>query len=184
MRLTGIAILLLTNPAPLLIGEQRDPVPLADIVLVINYRTDIGAFEHRPEPRPMRLGDLSLNHRITPYDFYLFELCWDGPAEPIRTHLTRTADQASVPVACWLADLNADRHVDLRDFSLFQPVIEDAFAWGDVDRDGVVGETDVDIVRSCLDLGPETAGCEHADLNESLWVNGNDLELVLQATSP
>ena len=173
--------LVVVNPPPLLMGRDIDPTPLDSIWLVTNYRPEIGAYEFDPRPTAWRLGDLSCNHRLTAFDAYWFALCWRGPRAETPTHLTRSSDGERVRAACWLADFNYDGHVDMRDYASLANVVEDGFRWGDVNRDRVVDQRDVDAVVACMDRGAEIGDCENADVNESLWINSNDLELVEQA---
>lgn len=177
----------LTNPAPLLINYPETIPPYSTLTLQVNYRIDIGAYEYWPPFTPVEAGDFSLNHRVTMYDLYWFNLCEGGPGQPIRDHLTVSATGDQVPCACWLCDLDEDGDVDNDDRNLFLPLISETFVWGDANRDGVVDAQDVAFVTDCIANDPyyiSGSPCETADLNESLSINNNDLELVQQALSP
>jgi len=174
----------LTNPPPLLIG-MTEPVipPYSSFCISVNYRPDIGAYEYIPPFTPWIKGDFSLNNKVTTYDDYLFNLCAKGPSVPYPKELTRVADGAKHPVACWRGDLDEDEDVDQDDFGMFQITLETTYLWGDANRDGVVNQDDISFVQDCITNNPYPNSnnvCVQADLNESLSVNENDLEFVVQ----
>lgn len=175
----------LTNPPPLLIGYSGTPIPpYSNLCISVNYRVDIGAYEYIPPFEARKGGDFSLNGKVTSYDLYLFNLCVTGPNGTLKETVKKVSDGSSVPVACWLCDIDMDGDVDQTDFGLFQVQLEETYLWGDANRDGVVNASDASFVQNCIANDPypnPPNPCCKADLNENMSISDKDLELVNQA---
>ena len=172
----------LSNPPPLLVEYTTQITPYSNICISVNYRPDIGAYEYIPPFEPLKIGDFSMNGKVTTYDFYWFQLCYSGPNVPIRQTLKKNG--IPVSAACWLCDLDQDEDVDQDDFGLFQAQLTETYLWGDANLDGVVNTADATFVQNCITNDPypnPPNPCYKADLNENLGVSDKDLELVNQA---
>ena len=170
------------NPAPLFIGSQYAAQRIENFCISTNYVPDVGAYEYWPPATPWKPGDFSLNNRVTPYDYYWFRGCFSGAGVPHRTMLT-FATGGELEVGCWLADFDADGDVDLADFAVFQRADYDWYLWGDANDDCMIDLQDYIFVDDCMEQsGSVRAGgvCYRADLNESSYVNENDLQLMFQ----
>jgi hypothetical protein len=110
-------------PKPLFLGTVVERQPVESIQIHhTGYGVDMGAYELLYD-EAVREGDLTLNGVIAADDHLWFaKLCMIGPGEPTPTEVRRVADDEMVPAACWLADLDWDDDVDLRDYARLQTI--------------------------------------------------------------
>ena len=110
------------RPAPLFLGETVERQPLESILIThAGTGVDLGAHEFVYGPEPVQPGDMNLNGAIDANDHLaLTHGCMDGPDVDPPTELRRVKDGVILPVACWLADLDGDWDVDLRDYARLQ----------------------------------------------------------------